>query len=66
MFYHESEHSYAFLNTSIDKPAPEGRWTSGPSFDDRGNFRTEKAQPLGQEPSLGKARSGAGAQNEQM
>jgi len=58
MFYHESEHSYAFLNTSI--------WTSGPSFDDRGNFRTEKAQPLGQEPSLGKARSGAGAQNEQM
>jgi Mn-containing catalase len=58
--------SYVFLNTLLDKDAPEGRWTSGPSLDGRGTFSVAKAEPLGQEPSLGKARSDSGAQKEQM
>lgn len=58
--------SYVFLNTSLDKEAPEGRWTSGPSLDGRGEFRVGKAEPHGQVPSLGEARPGSGAQNEQM
>lgn len=31
---HEAlEHSYYFLNTSLDRPAPGGRWSAGPLFD---------------------------------
>ena len=64
---HEAtEFSYVFLNTSLDKEAPEGRWTSGPSLDGRGTFSVAKAEPHGQEPSLGKARPDSGAQKEQM
>ncbi len=37
---HEAtEHSYYFLNTSLDEPTPEGRWTSGPSLDGRSEFK---------------------------
>ena len=65
---HEAtEHSYYFLNTSLDEPTPEGRWSSGPSLDGRGEFSVkEKPEPLGQKPDLGKARKRSGAQTEQM
>ena len=65
---HEAtEHSYYFLNTSLDEPTPEGRWTSGPSLDGRSEFSIrEKPEPLGQKPSLGKARPNSGAQKEQL
>ncbi len=64
---HEAtEHSYYFLNTSLDEPTPEGRWTSGPSLDGRGTFsKMDKPEPLGQKPDLGRARPGSGAQSEQ-
>jgi Mn-containing catalase len=60
------EFSHVFLNTLLDKDAPEGRWTSGPSLDGEGTFSARKAEPHGQEPSLGKARPDSGAQKEQM
>jgi Mn-containing catalase len=65
---HEAtEHSYYFLNTSLDEPTPQGRWTSGPSLDGRAEFSVrEKVTPLGQKPSLGKAREGSGAQAGQI
>ena len=59
-------HSYDFLNTSLDEPTPEGRWTSGPSFDGRGEFKAAKLEAHGQKPDLGKARPDSGAQKEQM
>jgi Mn-containing catalase len=61
-----SKFSYVFLNTLLDKDAPQGRWTSGPSLDGRGNFSVAKAEPHGQVPSLGKARPDSAAQKEQM
>ncbi|WP_159226389.1 manganese catalase family protein [Pantoea sp. 18059] len=65
---HEAqEHSYYCLNTSLDKPLPEGRWSSGPAYDGHGQF-SAKQQPeiLGDEPLLGNARPGSGAQSEQI
>ena len=65
---HEAtEHSYYFLNTSLDAPTPQGRWTSGPSLDGRAEFHAvDRPDPQGQKPSLGKARKGSGAQSEQI
>ena len=66
---HEAmEHSYYFLNTSLDEPTPEGVWTNGgPTMDGRGTYTAkDKPEPLGQKPDLGKAREGSGAQKEQM
>jgi Mn-containing catalase len=65
---HEAtEHSYYFLNTSLDEPTLEGRWTSGPSLDGRSEFsKRDKPDPLGQKPSLGKARPHSGTQTEQQ
>ncbi|WP_424934590.1 manganese catalase family protein [Amaricoccus macauensis] len=65
---HEAtEHSYYFLNTSLDEPTPEGRWTSGPSLDGRGEFsKRENPAPLGQKPSLGKARPHSATQAAQQ
>jgi len=65
---HEArDHSYYFLNTSLDEPTPEGRWTSGPSLDGRGTFeKREKVEPLGQKPSLGTARKGTATQAAQQ
>lgn len=65
---HEAlEHSYYFLNTSLDRSAPQGRWSSGPSLDGRAEFSVrDKPEPLGQVPSLGKARPDSAAQKEQM
>ncbi len=64
---HEAtEHSYYFLNTSLDEPTPEGRWTSGPSLDGRSEFSArEKVEPQGQKPDLGRAKPASGAQAEQ-
>ncbi|MDH2065782.1 manganese catalase family protein [Pantoea sp. GD03673] len=61
------EHSYYCLNTSLDKPLPEGRWSNGPAYDGHGQF-SAKQQPdiLGDEPVLGNARPGSGAQSEQI
>jgi Mn-containing catalase len=65
---HENvEHSYYFLNTSLDEPTPQGPWTSGPSLDGRSQFSArDKAEPMGQVPSLGKARPDSGAQKAQI
>ena len=66
---HENlEHSYYFLNTSIDEPTPRGVWTDGgPTMDGRGTYTArERIEPLGQKPDLGKARAKSGAQKEQM
>ncbi|MGR3496497.1 manganese catalase family protein [Citreimonas sp.] len=65
---HEAtEHSYYFLNTSLDEPTPEGRWTKGKSLDGRSEFSIkEKPEPQGQKPDLGKARPGTGTQVEQQ
>ncbi|WP_083007085.1 manganese catalase family protein [Halomonas sp. GT] len=62
-----TQHSYYYLNTLIDKKAPEGRWSSGPSLDGRSKYSVrEQPEPEGQEPSLGKAKSKSGAQKEQI
>lgn len=65
---HENQkHSYYFLNTSVDTPTPQGRWTSGPSLDGRAEFYAlEKAEPMGQVPDLGRAKPNSAAQKEQM
>lgn len=65
---HEAmQHSYYYLNTLLDKKAPEGRWSSGPSLDGRAEFHVvDQPAPEGQEPTLGKARPNSGAQTEQM
>lgn len=66
---HEAmEHSYYFLNTSIDEPTPQGVWTNGgPAMDGRGTYTArDEVTPEGQVPDLGKAREKSGAQKEQM
>jgi Mn-containing catalase len=63
---HEAtEHSYDYLNTSLDAPTPEGRWTSGPSLDGRSEFKAKRAEPHGQKPSLNKARPDTSPQTQQ-
>ena len=66
---HEAmEHSYYFLNTSLDEPTPQGAWNNGgPTMDGRGTYTSrDKAEPMGQKPNLGTAREGSGAQTQQM
>jgi Mn-containing catalase len=66
---HEAtEHSYYFLNTSLDEPTPQGRWTSGASLDGRSEFSVVEnvKHGMGQKPSLGKAKANSGAQAEQV
>lgn len=61
------EHAYYCLNTSLDKPLPKGRWSEGQAYDGVGQFTAfEQPDILGQEPDLGNARSGSGAQIEQI
>jgi Mn-containing catalase len=63
----KSEFSYAFVTTAVDGgPVPEGRWTSGPSIDGRGQFRSEPARPLGDEPMLSSPAAESYAQTEQI
>lgn len=60
------EFSYAFLSTAKDgKPLTEGRWTSGPSLDGKGEYSQQVAKPLGQEPQLAPPIPSAYAQNQQ-
>ena len=66
---HEAkEHSYYFLNTSIDTPTPQGVWSNGgQTMDGEGTYTAkDRAEPMGQKPDLGPARPKSGAQVEQM
>lgn len=59
--------SYAFFGSARDgSPPPDGRWTSGPSLDGKGEFGVFQNEPMGEEPVLGPARPDSGAQNEQI
>jgi Mn-containing catalase len=63
----KQEFSYVFAGTERNgEPPPPGRFTSGPSLDGKGQFSAKQAQALGEEPVLGPARPGSGAQREQM
>ncbi|EWY38043.1 catalase [Skermanella stibiiresistens SB22] len=63
----KQEYSYAFFGTNKDGEAPPaGRFTQGASMDGKGTFSAVQAAPLGDEPVLGPARKGSGAQSEQM
>jgi Mn-containing catalase len=63
----KSEFSYAFMGTSVNgEPPPEGRFTTGPSLDGKGQFSSIQSTPMGEEPVLGPARDGSGAQAEQI
>ncbi len=58
--------SYAFFSSFVDgTPAPEGRFTHGPSLDGKGEFSIFKNRPLGQEPSLSSPDPSGYAQKEQ-
>jgi Mn-containing catalase len=50
----------------VDGTFPEGRWTSGPSMDGKGEFTVFRNEPLGDEPVMGPARPDSGAQNQQI
>ncbi len=61
------EVSYTFMSTGTDgAPTPEGRWTTGESFDGRSTFRVEKMAPRGAKPKLANAPANSGAQSAQM
>ena len=63
----QSEFSYAFLGFQADGSAPvDGRWSQGPSVDGKGQFTSKPTTAMGQQPDLGPARTGSGAQTEQM
>ena len=63
----QSEFSYAFLGFQADGSAPvDGRWSQGPSVDGKGQFTSQPTTAMGQQPDLGPARAGSGAQTEQM
>jgi Mn-containing catalase len=63
----KQEFSYAFFGTDKDgNPPPAGRYTAGASLDGKGQFTAVQAAPMGDEPVLGPAREGSGAQKEQM
>ncbi|WP_144037281.1 manganese catalase family protein [Sphingomonas sp. TZW2008] len=50
----DQRNNYNFYATAIDGSVPEGRWTSGPTIDGRGEFTVFNNQPLGDEPVLGR------------
>ncbi|RTQ50744.1 catalase [Hymenobacter gummosus] len=59
--------NYSFVSTYIGNDTTEGgRWTSGPSIDGKGEFRVEKAAPLGGIPVLAPPDPRGHAQTEQM
>lgn len=59
--------SYFMMGTSRDgTPPPDGRFSTGPSMDGRGEFYAGHFEPLGEEPALGPARPLSGAQSEQI
>lgn len=62
----DQENNYNFYATAADGTVPEGRWTSGPSIDGRGEFTVFPNRPLGEEPILGAARPDSAAQDKQI
>ncbi|QNF35592.1 manganese catalase family protein [Adhaeribacter swui] len=59
--------NYTFVSTNIaDGTTPEGRWTSGPSIDGKGQFTVQPIQPLGDEPQLAPPDPRGHAQTEEM
>jgi Mn-containing catalase len=62
----DQENNYNFYATSVDGSVPEGRWTSGPTPDGKGEFTVFANRPLGDEPVLGAARPDSGAQLDQI
>jgi Mn-containing catalase len=62
----DQANNYNFYATSVDGSVPEGRWTSGPAIDGRGEFTVFQNKPLGEEPILGPARPDSGAQTQQI
>ena len=62
---HASE-SYRFATTGIDGvPPAQGRWSSGPSMDGRGEFITKPMTPMGGKADLGMASPAAAVQKAQ-
>ena len=45
---------------------PQGRWSEGQTIDGNGSFTSQPMEPLGEEPSLGRAKPNSGAQAEQL
>lgn len=62
----DTNNNYNFYVSSIDGSYPEGRWTSGPSLDGKGEFTVFRNEPMGQEPVLGPARPDSGAERQQI
>lgn len=62
-----AEFSYAYLGFQRDgsEPAP-GRWSEGTSIDGSGAYSTRSMEPLGEAPSLGRAKLSSGVQAEQL
>lgn len=61
--------SYSFVSTAIgdqENQSDTGRWAKGESIDGKGEFKFEKAQPLGEKPILAPPSPDGFAQNEQM
>ena len=61
------EFAYTFFTFGKDEsvPVPEGAWSAGKSFDGRNEFRTERMEPRGKKPDLGKASPKASVQKGQ-
>ena len=62
----DQTHNHDFFVTSVDGSYPEGRWTTGPTLDGKGEFSVFRSEPMGQEPILGPARPDSGAQAAQI
>jgi Mn-containing catalase len=63
----KGEFSYKFFSTLKDpEPAPQARWTSGPSLDGKGEYSVFVNEPMGQEPNLGAPRPEGYAETQQM
>ena len=62
----KTEFSYAFFSHKVGGQPAEGRWTSGPSIDGRGEFSVVQSEPMGEVPNLPPARPKGGAQAEQV
>jgi len=62
-----TQFSHAFFSTAIDGiEPPQGRWTSGPSLDGKGEYSVMRLLPMGEEPQLAPPIPEAFAQVEQM
>ena len=62
----KQEYSYAYFSHMLDQAPAEGRWTTGPSIDGKGEFSVINSEPLGDKAKLGPARPRTGAQAEQL